>query len=154
MELKIEGDRHVVIIRRFDAAPEAVYRAHVEPEIIRQWMLGPEGWTMPECVCDPVPGGRFRYEWANGEGGRFHITGEFLELEPNSRIVHVERMHLPESTPDNRIETRFDADGTGTLMTIRMTLPDESTRAAMLNTGMESGMSASYARLDAIAANA
>jgi hypothetical protein len=59
-------------------------------------------------------------------------------------------MHLPEPTPDNRVETRFDADGTGTLLTMRMTLPDAQTRAAMLETGMESGMEASYLRLEAM----
>jgi hypothetical protein len=33
-------------------------------------------------------------------------------------------------------------------MRIRMTLPDAQTRAAMLSTGMEKGMEASYARLE------
>jgi activator of Hsp90 ATPase-like protein len=68
------------------------------------------------------------------------------------RIVHVERMHLPDPTPDDRVETRFEADGSGTLMTMRMTLPDEKTRAAMLATGMEDGMEASYVRLDGLIA--
>jgi len=54
----------------------------------------------------------------------------------------------PAPTPDNHVETRFDADGAGTLMTIRMTLPDAGTRAAMLSTGMERGMEASYVRLE------
>ena len=67
-----------------------------------------------------------------------------------SRIVHVERMHLPGPTPDNHVETTFEPDGEGTLMTMRMTLPDEQTRAAMLATGMEHGMEASYVRLDAM----
>jgi uncharacterized protein YndB with AHSA1/START domain len=57
-------------------------------------------------------------------------------------------MHLPDPTPDNHIETTFEPDGTGTLMTMRMTLPDAQTRAAMLATGMERGMEASYARLE------
>jgi hypothetical protein len=57
-------------------------------------------------------------------------------------------MFLPERTPDNHVETRFDPDGSGTLMTMRMTLPEAETRAAMLATGMERGMEASYARLE------
>ena len=60
----------------------------------------------------------------------------------------MERMYLPDPTPDNHIETRFDADGTGTLMTMRMTLPDAQTRASMLATGMERGMEESYVRLE------
>lgn len=65
------------------------------------------------------------------EGG-FSLTGEFVELTPFSRIVHIERMHLPETTPDNHIVTTFEAEGGGTLMTMRMTLPTAEARAAML----------------------
>jgi uncharacterized protein YndB with AHSA1/START domain len=148
MKLTVEGDRHIVVTRRFAAQPEAVYRAHTEPELIQKWLLGPDGWTMPVCICEARPGGKIRYEWADGKGRGFYMTGEFIELVPFERIVHAGRMHLPEPTPDNHVETRFEADATGTLMTQRMTLPDEKTRAAMLATGMERGMEASYARFE------
>jgi len=148
LTLRTEGDKYVVVARRFNAPPEAIYRAHTDPNIVQQWMLGPEGWTMPICVNEAKPGGKIRYEWTNGKGGGFHLTGEFLELVPYSKIVHVERMHLPDPTPDNHVETRFEPDGSGTLMTMRMTLPDSNTRAAMLSTGMESGMEDSYVRLE------
>jgi uncharacterized protein YndB with AHSA1/START domain len=148
MQLKTEGDTHVIVTRRFAAPPEAVYRAHTEAALVQRWMLGPDGWTMPVCISDARPGGQIRYEWSDGKGGGFHLTGEYVALEPYSRIEHVERMHLPDPTPDNHIETRFAPDGTGTLMTMRMTLPDKATREAMLATGMEHGMEASYQRLE------
>ena len=148
LELKTEGDTHVIVTRHFKAPPEAVYRAHTEPALLQKWLLGPSGWTMPVCVSEARPGGRIRYEWADGNGGGFHLTGEYLELVPHRRIVHVERMHLPDPTPDNHVETRFEPDGAGTKMTMRMTLPDSATREAMLATGMEHGMEDSYARLD------
>ena len=151
LTLKAEGDRQVLVTRRFAASPEAVYRAHTEPKLIQKWMLGPDGWSMPVCVNDLQPGGKFRYEWSNGQGRSFHITGEFVELVPFNRIVHIERMHLPDPTPDNHIVTTFEKEGSGTLMTMRMTLPDAASRAAMLATGMEHGMEASYVRLDALA---
>ena len=150
LTLMTEGDKHVVVTRRFAAPPEAVYRAHTEPRLIQKWMLGPDGWTMPVCVCEARPGGKIRYEWADGKGGGFYLTGEFVELVPFSRIVHVERMHLPDPCPDNHVETRFEPDGSGTLMTMQMTLPDAKTRAAMLASGMEHGMEASYVRLEAM----
>lgn len=150
LNLETSGDTEVVVTRHFDAPPEAVYRAHVEPELIQQWMLGPEGWTMPVCICEARPGGKIRYEWANAEGGGFHLTGEFIELEPPNRIVHVERMHLPDPTPDNRIVTTFTADGDGTKMVARMSLPNAEARKAMLASGMEHGMEASYARLERV----
>jgi uncharacterized protein YndB with AHSA1/START domain len=150
MTVKTEGDRHVVVTRNFTASPEELYRAHTDTQLIQKWLLGPDGWTMPNCINDARPGGKIRYEWANEKGDGFYLSGEYVELEPYKRIVHVERMHLPDATPDNRVETRFDPDGTGTLMTMRMTLPDAETRAGMLATGMEHGMEASYVRLENI----
>lgn len=151
LDLNLEGDRHVVITRRFAAPPELVYRAHIEPALIQRWMLGPDGWTMPVCTCDPRPGGSFRFEWSDGSGNGFYATGEFMELTPFSRIVHIERMFLPDPTPDNHVETRFEPAGAGTLLTMRMTLPNADTRAAMLATGMADGMEESYARLEQVA---
>jgi uncharacterized protein YndB with AHSA1/START domain len=45
--LKTEGDRHVVVTRKFAASPEVVYRAHTDSKLMQKWMLGPDGWTMP-----------------------------------------------------------------------------------------------------------
>lgn len=150
LELKLEGDTQVIVTRHFAASPEAVFRAHVEPDLIRQWMLGPDGWTMPECVADFRPGGSFRYVWANEEGESFSITGECIACEPFSRLEHIERMHLPDPTPDNHIVTTFEPDGEGTLMTMVMTLPSAEVRTMMLSTGMERGMEVSYQRLEGL----
>ena len=159
LTMTTEGDTHIVVIRHFNAPPEFVYRAHTEPEIVQKWLLGPDGWTMPGCVCEAVPGGKIRYEWANeSKGESFFLTGEFVDLTPYSRLEQIERMHLPGPdnqlmvTPDNHVVTTFEADGSGTLMTMRMTLPDEATRSMMLSSGMESGMEDSYVRLDEMSA--
>lgn len=148
--LTTEGETHVIVKRRFEASPEAVYRAHTDPKLIQQWCLGPDGWTMPVCVNENKPGGKIRYEWSNGDGASFFLTGELLELEPPHRIVHVERMHMPDATPDNHVVTTFVAEGSGTLMTMRMSLPDAETRKAMLATGMDQGMEESYKRLERV----
>ena len=148
LSLRTDGERYVIVTRRFKASPETVYRAHIEPKIMQKWLLGPDGWTMPVCISEAKPGGELRCEWTDGKGGGFYLTGEYVTLEPFRRIVHIERMHLPDPTPDNNVETVFEPDGTGTLMTMRMTLPNAEARAAMLATGMEEGMEASYARLD------
>jgi uncharacterized protein YndB with AHSA1/START domain len=148
LTLELEGDDIVVVKRRFAAPPQDIYRAHMDPELIQQWCTGPDGWSMPVCINEGRPGGKIRYEWSDGSGNGFSLTGELIELDPPNRIVHVERMHLPDPTPDNRIETTFTRDGDGTLMIMRMQLPDKATREAMLATGMEHGMEASYVRLE------
>lgn len=148
MIVKTEGETHVVVIRPFAAPPEDVFRAFTDPKLMQKWMLGPEGWTMPVCVSEPQPGGTIRCEWSDGKGNSCRISGEYVAVEPYSRIQHVERMFMPDQTPDNHIETRFDAQGDGTLVTMRMTLPDAEARAAMLASGAEYGMEAGYVRMD------
>ena len=108
---------------------------------------------MPVCVFENKPGGNIRFEWANAEGPSFYLTGEVLETTPHSRTVHVERMFLPDATPDNHVVTEFAPEGNGTLMTMRMTVPDSATREMMLATGMTDGMETSYQRLEAISAD-
>ena len=150
LSLEIDGERHVIVRRKFAATREAVYRAHTEAAIIQKWMLGPPGWTMPNCICEAKPGGQIRYDWSDGEGAGFYLTGEFVELTPYEKIIHVERMHLPDATPDNYVVTEFQPDGSGTLMVMRMTLPDAASREAMLASGMEHGMEDSYVRMEQV----
>jgi uncharacterized protein YndB with AHSA1/START domain len=152
MTLVTDGETDVMITRHFAAPPAAVFRAHTDPELIQRWMLGPDGWSMPVCISEARTGGHFRFEWSDGNGNGFHSTGDYLEVTPHSRIVHIERMFLPDPTPDNHVTTQFEPAGTGTRLTMRMSLPSADVRAAMLATGMEHGMEDSYARLERVLA--
>ena len=150
LKLTVEGEDKVVVTRDFKAPPAALFRAHTDATVMPRWLTGPDGWVMTRCESDPRPGGRMRCDWqdAHGENG-FYLTAEYLEIDAPHRILHVERMHLPDPTPDNRVETLFHDDGKGgTRMVMTMTLPSAEAREAMLATGMEDGMEASYARLD------
>ena len=101
-----------------------MFRAHVDPDLIPRWMNILPGWTMPVAECDPRPGGRFRFRWSDDQGNGFRIEGDYLEVEDGRRILHLERMFLPEVTPDNRVETLFTARDGGTDLVVTMTLPD------------------------------
>jgi len=151
LHLALLDEERILVTRRFVAPPALVFRAHTEAALIRRWMIGPDGWTMPTCQIDPRPGGSFRFDWTNGTDASFHATGEYLEVTPHC-IVHIERMFLPDRTPDNHVETRFAPNGTGTLMTMIMTLPDAEARAAVMASGMPDGLEGSYARLETILA--
>ena len=143
----------LVITRRFKAPPERVFAAHVEPALIQRWCFGFEGWHMPVCINDARPGGELRWEWANDQGVGFWVTGTYGAVEPPrdgrpGRILHVERMHMPDPTPDNHIETTFAPDGDGTLLTVVMRVDTPEAMEAMVATGMTDGMETSYARID------
>ena len=156
MTLDLQGDQKVIVTRRFVAPPARVWAAHTDPDLMRRWLTGPDGWVMTACHCDARAGGTMRCDWApeGGGAGAFHLTAEFLEVDPTRRMVHVERMFLPDATPDNHVETLFEAAGTGTKLTLIMTLPDAATREIMLATGMADGMEASYARFERLEAQA
>ncbi|SMY08284.1 SRPBCC domain-containing protein [Flavimaricola marinus] len=151
LSIETDGEKSVIVRRRFRAAPEAVFRAHIDAELLRKWMFGPPGWTMSVCESDPKPGGAIRFEWAGPAGATMRVTGTYKEVIPHSRLRHTEIMHMPDPSPENEVLTEFTAtEDSGTLVVVTMTLPTPEDRAAMLASGMEDGMEASYAKLDAL----
>lgn len=139
------------ITRRFAAPRDLVWRAHTDPDLIRKWLLGPDGWTMTICKVDFRPGGHMHYRWEEvaGDAG-FDLKAEVLEAAEPELIRHVEVMHLPDPTPPNRVETRFAPDGDGTLLTMTMQVDSAETMEAMIASGMTDGMEQSYQRLDGL----
>lgn len=98
LHLGTNGDSGAIVARQFKAPPAFVFLAHTDPALIRRWMAGPEGWTMPVCHSDARPGGSFGFEWSDGKDTSFHATGAYIEVTPR-RIVHIERMFLPDPSP-------------------------------------------------------
>ena len=57
-QVTLPSDREVQVRRSFRAPRALVYRAYTEPELVRRWLLGPPGWSMPVCEMDVRVGGR------------------------------------------------------------------------------------------------
>jgi uncharacterized protein YndB with AHSA1/START domain len=141
--------------RRFAASPARVWAAHMEPALVKRWCFGPDDWSLPVCEIDPRPGGALLYEWTDGQGHEFRLTGRFEVVEPpaggrTGRSVHVEVRHLPDPLPECRVTTTFAPDRDGTLLTVVMDFADAATAEAMLALGMAHGLELGYARLDAL----
>jgi uncharacterized protein YndB with AHSA1/START domain len=147
-QVEVLDDQRVRITRAFDAPLDLIWRAHTEPDLMKRWLLGPDGWKMTVCEIDPVPGGAYRYAWEPVDGGEgFGFDGETLVVEPRRRIVSTERMtgtDFPATTND----LSFAEDDGVTLLTLLITYADAAQRDAVLATGMTDGMEASYARLE------
>ena len=127
---------------------EQVWRAHHEPEFLRRWQLGPDGWTMPVCEVATSVGETYRYEWENEADGRsFGFTGELLEVLAPVRAVTTESM-IGMDGPVVVNELTLTPLGSGTLLTMIGNYPDAETREMILATGMADGMETSYARLE------
>jgi uncharacterized protein YndB with AHSA1/START domain len=113
----------VSISRVFDAPPELVYRAFVDPDEYAQWGLSPEGsWVPRETVeIDPRAGGHLRWAEKSSELPDLHVRGEiaFTEVIENELLVGdmiVNRVGLPD-WPDAvlrstlRVEFRSEPGG-------------------------------------------
>jgi uncharacterized protein YndB with AHSA1/START domain len=146
--MRVLSDTQVRISRVIRGKVGDVWRAHHEPELLRRWLLGPEGWTLPVCEVATRVGDRYRYEWEAVDGsGRFGFEGELLESEPPHRAVTTEGMIGMEG-PGTVNELTLTPVETGTLMTLVITYPSAEVRDLVLGTGMVDGMEKSYARLE------
>lgn len=153
-QTEILDDTHVRITRLIDGPIDLVWRAHQEPELLKKWMLGPDGWRMSVCEVDPAAGGKYRYAWEpveGAEGQPFGFDGETVLSEAPRRAVTTEHMtgtDFPSTLNDLNLE---EEDGV-TLITLLIEYPDKETRDMVLATGMTDGMETSYARLEGVLA--
>lgn len=141
------SDREIVITRVFDAPRRLVWTAWTDCEHLPNWMLGPEGWTMPICEIDLRPGGTHRSVWRREDGTEMEIRGVYQEVDAPRRLVYTESWggDWPETT-DTLVLT--EADGR-TIARLTMLHVSKEARDAALETGMKEGMSLGFDRLDA-----
>lgn len=150
--LEILGETLVRITRLVRGPRHLVWRAYLEPELMRQWALGPDGWEMTICENDPTVGGSYRNAWAptgDTEGEAFGFEGETLLIEPEHRLVTTERMTGIDGVENVNDLHLHEEDGV-TLLTLLIEYPSEEIRDSILATGMIDGMEASYKRLEAV----
>lgn len=155
----LPSDHEVEVTRSFKAPRTLVYRAYTEPALVRRWMLGPPGWTMPVCEMDVRVGGAYMWRWRSDDGtGEFGFSGTFREVEPNVRFVHTEAFDPgttgePASGGEAIVYTTFsEEDGITTVIT-RMDFGTKEVRDAAVATGMTDGMEQSYQLLDRLIAD-
>jgi len=147
-DAQLLDDTHVRVSRVIRGSAEQVWRAHQEPALMKRWLLGPDGWTMPVCKVATKVGDHYRYEWEAADGSqRFGFEGELLEVVKPYRAVTSERM-MDTDGPNVRNELTLVSVEGGTLLSIVMTYPSKHLRDMILGTGMVGGMEQSYARLE------
>ncbi|HEV2842729.1 MAG TPA: SRPBCC family protein [Chthoniobacterales bacterium] len=145
------GELEIVMARDFDAPPDMIFDALTKPELVRRWLLGPDGWIMSVCEMDLKVGGAWRYVWRNEEKGcEFTMHGEYREIVRPGRIVHTEIFGEGESL----VTSSITAKGDTTTLTMTMLFASRAERDAALETGMADGVAVSYDRLDEILASA
>lgn len=151
-EAQLLSDTKVRISRVIRGNREQVWHAYHDPQMLRRWMFGPDGWGLTECVVGSEVGQEHRSWWepqaGSGQEG-FGFCGRILARQAPVYERTTEQMIGTDSPVTVNELTLTPAPG-GTLLTLVITYPDAHTRDSILGTGMTDGMEASYARLDSL----
>lgn len=149
-EAQILSDTQVRVARVIRGTIDQVWRAHNDPELMKRWLLGPDGWTMPICETAAKVGDSYRYMWEPVGGGEgFGFTGELLESEAPYRAVTTEAM-IGMDFPATLNELTLTPVQGGTLLSLVISYANAEMRDAVLATGMTGGMEMSYSRLEVL----
>jgi len=149
LTVEARGDREIVMTRIVAAPRRLVFDAFTKPELIKRWLLGPDGWSMPVCDVDLRVGGRYRYVWRrDASGAEMGMGGEFHEIVPPEKLVSTEEFDQP-WYPGKGLGTILLSDENGkTKITQTIRYESREARDGVLKSPMQSGVEASYARLE------
>ena len=142
-----EGLPYIDTEREFDAPVDAVFRAHKDPELLKQWM-GPDGYEMEIERHDFVTQGGYRFTHRSPAGDEYAFNGTFHKVRDNEFAIQTFEY---EGAPDQvSIEflTFTDLGDRRTRLTAHAVYPSVETRDAMAASGMEKGMVEGYDKLE------
>lgn len=145
LQVTTPTEREIVLTRVFDAPRHLVFDALTKPELVKQWFLGPPGWSMPVCEIDLRVGGAYRYVWRKTGRQDMGMGGVYREIMPPERLVHTEA--FDDFPGDSIVTTVLVEQGGRTTLTSTGLYPSKEIRDAVLKSGMEQGAAASYDRL-------
>jgi uncharacterized protein YndB with AHSA1/START domain len=141
-------DREILVTRDFNAPRHLVYDAFTKPELVRRWLLGPPGWTMPICEIDLKVGGAYRYLWRKPGEKDMGMGGIFREIIAPERVVATEKFDESWYPGEALNTTVFVEQGGITTTSITILYESKEARDTARRSGMEQGMAAGYTRLD------
>jgi uncharacterized protein YndB with AHSA1/START domain len=149
LKIAAQGDRELVMTRSFNAPRKLVFDAFTKPELVKRWLLGPPGWSMPVCEIDLRVGGKYRWVWRrDSDGTEMGMGGVYREIVAPERIVSTEKFD-DAWYPGEAVGTIQLTEHSGTTaMTQTVLYESREARDGVLKSPMESGVRASYDRLE------
>ncbi|MCB0354725.1 MAG: SRPBCC family protein [Bdellovibrionales bacterium] len=97
--------------RIVDLPPEKIWKAWTTPSILMEWFC-PLPWKTVQCEMDLRPGGKFRTVMNGPEGEVHDVSGCFLEVIQNQRLVWTDAFgpgYRPSKEPNPCINGFFTA---------------------------------------------
>ena len=153
LSIETPDDTRIVIVRGFVAPPHLVYACYTQPSLIRRWLTGPDGWTMPVCTYDARAGGAYRFEWHGPDNGFLALSGDIHRIDVIRYIDSSELFDHGVMGPAYRAELLFELEGRGTKLVNTLTYTSLAHRDMVAATGMAEGMEMSFQSLDRLLAS-
>ena len=145
--VSLPTEEQILITGEFAVQRHIVYKAWTTPELVKRWWTADRG--EPTLVeIDLRVGGSWRYLMTLDDGTEVGFRGEFLEIDPDARLVFTE---VDESRPNTPAVKRltlaetFGADGPLTTLTLLVTHATREDRDAYLRTMNDGLQDAMYA---------
>ncbi|MDB5074265.1 MAG: Activator of Hsp90 ATPase 1 family protein [Chloroflexi bacterium] len=144
------GVPQIVITREFDAPRELLFRAHVDPELLVQW-LGPRSLTTTLDYLDARDGGKWRYISRDAEGNEYGFHGVFHGMpSPDGIVQTFEFEGVPGHVSLSTIT--FEEHRGKTVLRNNAIFQSVEDRDGMMQSGMEKGVNDGMERLEEIVA--
>jgi uncharacterized protein YndB with AHSA1/START domain len=108
---------------------------------------------MPVCEIELKVGGSYRYVWRNKDGREMGMGGTFREIVRPERLVHTESFDEAWYPGECLVTYTVTEKAGRTTLTCTMLMESKEARDEVLESGMESGVSVSYDRLEDVLAS-
>jgi len=149
-QASIEADNDVPLIRitrEFQATPSQLMKAHTDSDLFARW-VGPDGMDVEVLEWDVRNGGCWRYA-ARRDDQEYRFRGCFHTVTEATIVQTFTFEGMPD---DVSLQTLWFEDlGDGRTRLHAQSLVDTfAARDAWLASGMETGVTEGYAKLDAI----
>ncbi len=145
--LSLPSEREILISRVFDAMPDRVFRAHVDPNALAEWW-GPRGYQSRVETWEPRPGGAWRIVQTAPDGTEHPFRGVFQEVVPSKRLTWTFEYEPMAGHISTQTVTFEPERGGRTKLTVRVVFGTPEDRDGMLASGMEWGMREGYEQID------
>jgi uncharacterized protein YndB with AHSA1/START domain len=141
-----DGKQDLFVSREFDLPVAALFRAHVDPEIVSQWM------GTKVLKLDGQSHGSYRFETTDPRGQVHRFHGVIHALTPERKIVRTFEMeNMPFGVQLEFLEFEPLSAATSKL-TMHMVYESVAQRDQVLKIGMVQGINFAHNRLQTVAA--
>ncbi len=150
LKIKKIGDLEIEIMRSFPVPRQVVFDCLTKPDLLKAWMMVPEGWNFIECKVDLRVRGKFRFVWQNADGIKMGVGGVYKSIQAPEKLVNTELVEGGPSEAETVATIILEESNGKTLMQSSVKYTAKQIRDKAYDGSLEAGLAISYNRLEAL----